>query len=109
MAAASAPTSASSAAQAPPDTILFNGVVATMVDGQPFQQAVALGSGKVLAVGSNAVVRALKAAHTCEIDVGGRVVIPGRSSATLKANPPACSSRVPTPSCCTTRSTSCPS
>ncbi len=59
------------------DLIVVNAKVYTMaVDGET-AQSVAIASGKILAVGSNAQVLKTKAKNTRVIDAGGRAVIPG--------------------------------
>jgi predicted amidohydrolase YtcJ len=62
---------------APPDTILFNGKIVTVDSKFSYGQAIAIGGGKVLAVGSNNEVRALRGSQTREIDLHGKTVIPG--------------------------------
>ena len=68
-----------SSAQAPrpADTILVNGNVITVDDAQPRAQAVAIAAGRILAVGTDAEVRAHETAATRVIDLGGRTVVPG--------------------------------
>ena len=65
--------------QAPPpaDTILVNGNVITVDDAQPRARAVAIAGGRILAVGTDAEVRAHETAATRVIDLGGRTVVPG--------------------------------
>lgn len=59
------------------DLIVFNARVYTMAaDGQT-AQSVAIASGKILAVGTNAQVLKTKAKNTRIIDAGGRALIPG--------------------------------
>jgi predicted amidohydrolase YtcJ len=59
------------------DLILHNAKVYTAEPGQPLQQAIAVENGKVLLVGSNAQVLALKQANTEVIDLHGQVLMPG--------------------------------
>jgi predicted amidohydrolase YtcJ len=59
------------------DLILHNAKVYTAEPGQPLQQAVAIENGKILAVGSDAQVLALKQADTQMLDLGGKVLMPG--------------------------------
>ena len=58
------------------DTVLTNGKIITY-DGALPAEALAVRDGKILAVGSDAAVRALAAPGTRVIDLGGRTVIPG--------------------------------
>ena len=60
-----------------PGIILFNASVATQNPLQPSAQAVAIGQGKILAVGSNDDLLHLAGAGTHQIDLGGRLVVPG--------------------------------
>lgn len=66
-----------------PETILFNGKIVT-VDNSDFTrnlgstaQAIAVRGDKILAVGSNAEVRALAGPQTKTFDLKGRTVLPG--------------------------------
>ncbi|MEP7352206.1 MAG: amidohydrolase [Acidobacteriota bacterium] len=60
-----------------PDTVLVNGKILT-VDAQfSTHQALAIREGKIIALGTTAQMRALAAAATRVIDLGGRTVIPG--------------------------------
>jgi predicted amidohydrolase YtcJ len=68
------------AAQNPPpraDTILVNGHILTVDSSFSAAQAVAIGGGRFVAVGTNAAVRALAAPSTKVIDLHGQTVIPG--------------------------------
>ncbi len=65
------------ASRSSPDIILFNACVATQNPLQPTAQAVAIGQGKILAVGSNDDLLHLAGADTHKIDLGGRLVVPG--------------------------------
>jgi predicted amidohydrolase YtcJ len=60
-----------------PDFILFNGTIATQNPRQPEAQAVAVGSGRILAVGQNDDILALDTAGAETIDLDGRLVVPG--------------------------------
>ncbi|MBC2712151.1 MAG: amidohydrolase family protein, partial [Desulfosarcina sp.] len=60
-----------------PDTILFNGSVATQIPQKPLAQAVAVGQGHILAVGENDDILHLAGAGTEKIDLDGRLVVPG--------------------------------
>ncbi|MDF3932237.1 amidohydrolase [Pseudomonas citronellolis] len=59
------------------DLILYNAKVFTAEPGQPLQQAVAIAGDKVLKVGSDAEVRALGDAHSKQVDLGGKLLMPG--------------------------------
>lgn len=59
------------------DMILTNGKIVTVDAQDAVRQAVAIADGKILAVGSNDEVRALAAAQSRIVDLGGRTVIPG--------------------------------
>jgi predicted amidohydrolase YtcJ len=63
------------------DTIICNATVHTM-EAKPtastgMAQAIAIGAGRILAVGTNAQIAALRNENTRIIDAGGRVVLPG--------------------------------
>lgn len=60
-----------------PEVIYRNGVVLTMEAGQPRAEAVAIGRGRILAVGSDDDVLALRSRTTRVVDLGGRTVLPG--------------------------------
>jgi predicted amidohydrolase YtcJ len=62
---------------ASPDLIVHNAGVTTLQDGQPEAQAFAVLGEKIVAVGGNAEIMALRAANTRVIDAGGRRVVPG--------------------------------
>lgn len=59
------------------DLILTNGRVTTMDRNRPTITAVAIASGKILAVGNDKEILQLRGANTQTINAGGRVVIPG--------------------------------
>ena len=59
------------------DLILINGNVRTMDLGKPRVQAIAARDGKIIAVGTNRTVRALKGPNTRTIDARGHLVLPG--------------------------------
>jgi len=61
----------------PPEVIYHNGVVLTMEAGQPRAEAVAVRDGRILAVGDDDSVLALKRRPTRVVDLGGRTVLPG--------------------------------
>lgn len=60
-----------------PDLIVFNANIRTMDALQPEAEALAVRDGRVLAVGSEADIRALAGAETRMVDAGGRLVLPG--------------------------------
>ena len=60
-----------------PDLILVNGDLLTQDVAMPRAQAIAIANGRILAVGTNADMRALAGVGTRTVDLGGRVVIPG--------------------------------
>ena len=62
---------------ASPDLIVHNAKVTTLRDGQPEAQAFAVLGEKIVAVGGNAEIMALRVGNTRVIDAGGRRVIPG--------------------------------
>jgi hypothetical protein len=64
---------------ASPDLILFNGTVATRNFREPNASAVAVGQGRILAVGSNEDILNLRGwdCNTETIDIDGRLVVPG--------------------------------
>ncbi|MEO8452516.1 MAG: amidohydrolase family protein, partial [Gemmatimonadota bacterium] len=60
-----------------PELLLVNGDLLTQEPTLPRAQAVAIAGGRILAVGTNAEVRALARAGTRTVDLGRKVVIPG--------------------------------
>jgi len=64
-----------------PETLLYNGNIWTVDDAQPRAQAVAIRSGRLLAVGSNAEVLPLATARTRKIDLAFKSVLPGFNDA----------------------------
>lgn len=61
----------------PPEMIYHNGVVLTMEAGQPRAEAIAVRSGRIVAVGDDDRVLALRESPTRVVDLGGRTVLPG--------------------------------
>ncbi|MBW2610155.1 MAG: amidohydrolase [Deltaproteobacteria bacterium] len=59
------------------DTIVYNGKIVTVDNKFSIAEAVAIHDGKFLKVGSNAEVRALAGKGTKEIDLKGKMVVPG--------------------------------
>jgi predicted amidohydrolase YtcJ len=60
-----------------PQIILYNGILATQSPAHPHAQALAVGNGKILAVGRNEDVLNLAGPDTEKIDLEGRLVVPG--------------------------------
>jgi predicted amidohydrolase YtcJ len=60
-----------------PDRIFVNGVIWTGDDAKPRAQALAIADDKLLAVGTDAEVRALAKPETAVVDLRGRFVTPG--------------------------------
>jgi len=58
-----------------PQIILYNGILATQSTAHPNAQAVAVGNGKILAVGRNEDVLNLAGLDTEKIDLDGRLVV----------------------------------
>ncbi|GEO85502.1 MULTISPECIES: amidohydrolase [Alphaproteobacteria] len=63
------------------DIIIHNGRVRTMDDSRPFAEAVALAGNSILAVGSDAEVKALAGTTTRLVDARGATVMPGFNEA----------------------------
>lgn len=59
------------------DTVLFNGKILTVDKGFSVQQAIAIGSGRIVATGSSAAMKKLGGDKATLVDLGGRTVIPG--------------------------------
>jgi predicted amidohydrolase YtcJ len=57
--------------------IFRNGVIRTMVPGEPQVEALAVGGSKILAAGTDRVVSALRDRDTRVVDLQGRTVFPG--------------------------------
>ncbi|HEY5983688.1 MAG TPA: amidohydrolase family protein, partial [Anaerolineales bacterium] len=74
---AAAPVSPSTVESGPATLIFHNGVVLTMDKAQPTAQAIALAGDKILAVGSNDEILALKTGNTQVIDLQGLTLMPG--------------------------------
>jgi hypothetical protein len=60
-----------------PDTILVGGTVRTMNPAQPVAEAMAIGNGRILAVGSRSQITALQGTGTQVIDAKGGTILPG--------------------------------
>ncbi len=63
------------------DLVLLNGRIYTMDDRVPLAQAIAVGAGRVLAVGSEAQVRDLAGPDTVQLDLSGRCLLPAFTDA----------------------------
>lgn len=57
--------------------IFFNGVILTMESENPQAQAIAVEGGKIVAVGGDAEILALRTVNTVVIDLDGRTLMPG--------------------------------
>jgi len=60
-----------------PDTIIYNGKIQTMRSRSDVVEAIAIKGGKVISTGNNKDVTSLSGRKTIEIDIGGRLVLPG--------------------------------
>jgi len=65
------------APQAPADLVLYDAHIVTEWTRRPQAQALAVRGPRIVAVGSNAALRALIGAHTKVIDLHGMTVVPG--------------------------------
>jgi predicted amidohydrolase YtcJ len=72
------------------DVILVNGRVFTSDSARPFVQALAIQGDRIAAVGTSAEIASLAGPKTIQLDLGGRVVIPGINDAHyhLRVDPP---------------------
>jgi predicted amidohydrolase YtcJ len=61
----------------PPDTILYNARIYTLDQRMPWAEAIAIYDGRIYALGSTAAIRAIAAPATRQIDLEGRLVLPG--------------------------------
>lgn len=61
----------------PADTVYTNGKIYTVIDNQPWAEAVAIQDGKFLAVGSVDEIVAVIGDNTVVVDLDGRFVMPG--------------------------------
>jgi predicted amidohydrolase YtcJ len=64
-----------------PELILHNAMVVTMDDAAPTAQAVAVSNERIVAVGSNSAMLALRGTRTRVADLGGRTLLPGFNDA----------------------------
>ncbi len=60
-----------------PERIFQNAVIRTMDPSRPLAQAVAMGNGRILAVGDNSEIASLSRSGTKTQDLEGRLVLPG--------------------------------
>lgn len=90
LAAASLSLNVAIAQQAAPDTILVNGKIFTGNAQHSYAQALAIRGERIAAVGESSAIKALAGPHTRQIDLGGRVVVPGFNDAHvhLEISPP---------------------
>jgi len=65
------------------DIIIHNGKILTMDAAEPAAQAIALSGNTIVAVGSDAEIKALASGSTRLIDAGGNTVLPGFNEAHL--------------------------
>lgn len=72
---------AAAAAVPPADLVLTNGVVVTLDDARPRASALAVREGRLVAVGSEAEVRAFVGPRTRRRDLKGQTVVPGLTDA----------------------------
>jgi predicted amidohydrolase YtcJ len=63
--------------QVEPDLVLHNGAIWTVCDRVPEVEAIAIGGGRIMAVGTSAEMLALAGARTRKIDLGKKRVTPG--------------------------------
>ena len=63
--------------ESPADLIVINGKIATLVQGKPYAQAVAVRDGLFTAVGDNKEVMQQRGPQTQVIDANNRTIIPG--------------------------------
>lgn len=73
------------AAAQTPSLILRNGTVITMDSARPSAQALAISGDKILAVGANEEIDALRQQGTKVLDLNGRTVIPGLNDTHIHA------------------------
>ena len=60
-----------------PDVVFHNGIILTMDDNQPQAQAIALDGERIVAVGTDDEILALRDSSTQAIDLRGKTVMPG--------------------------------
>jgi predicted amidohydrolase YtcJ len=62
---------------APADLVVFHGKIYTLDAKKPWAEALAIRQGKIVAVGTDELIAALRGADTKVIDAGGQLVMPG--------------------------------
>jgi len=67
--------------QAAPDLVMLNGKIFTSDAAHPYVQALAIRGERITATGDSAKIRAMAGPDTKQIDLGGRIVIPGINDA----------------------------
>jgi hypothetical protein len=67
--------------QSPPDLILLNGKIFTSDVAHPYVEALAIRGERIVATGTTEKMRSLAGPLTKQMDLGGRVVIPGINDA----------------------------
>ncbi|MEO8451756.1 MAG: amidohydrolase family protein, partial [Gemmatimonadota bacterium] len=65
----------------PPDLVLHHGKIFTGDSAAPWAQALAITGDRVVAVGADSVIVTLAGSTTQQVDLGGRVVVPGFNDA----------------------------
>jgi len=60
-----------------PETILYNGTISTDLNGPSATRALAVGGGKIIALGPDTDMLSLAGPDTAKIDLDGRLVVPG--------------------------------
>lgn len=65
------------AADPAPDTVYLHGHVLTVDEARPQAEAVAVGGGRIIAVGDDAEIAALQGPKTRVVDLGGKTMVPG--------------------------------
>ena len=63
------------------DLIVFNANIHTGAAGQPTARAIAVAGNRIIAIGTDAQIKALAGPRTRQIDAGGRTVVPGFNDA----------------------------
>ena len=74
-------TARAGAQQPPPDLIIHHARIYTAIDAHPEASALAIRGDRIVAVGDEADVLALKGAATQILDLGGRTIVPGLTDA----------------------------
>ncbi len=87
---------ASSERSLPPELILLHGRVFTADSANPWVEAVAITGQRITAVGSSAEIAALAGPDTRQLDLDGRVVIPGINDAHMHSGTTVRSVTIPT-------------